>query len=34
MDVFAGAVTALWVWAIVWAIAPPVDLFLARLASG
>lgn len=34
MDVFAGAIAALWVWAVVWSVAPPVDLLLARLASG
>lgn len=33
MDVFTGAVAALWVWAVVWSVAPPVDLLLARLAS-
>lgn len=33
MDVFAGAVTALWVWTVVWSVAPHADLLLARLAS-
>ena len=33
LDVFAGAVTALWVWSIVQTIAPPVDAFLAGLVK-
>jgi hypothetical protein len=33
MDVFAGAVTALWVWSVVWALAPCLDSFLAGLAG-
>ena len=33
LDVFAGAVTALWVWSVVQAIAPPVDAFLLGLAK-
>jgi hypothetical protein len=32
MDVFAGAVTALWVWTVVSAVAPGLDLFLAGMA--
>lgn len=33
LDVFAGAVTALWVWSVVQSIAPTVDAGLARLAA-
>lgn len=32
MDVFTGAVTALWVWTVASALAPSLDLFLAGLA--
>ena len=31
MDVFAGAVTALWVWCASSALAPGIDAWLARL---
>jgi len=31
MDVFAGAVTALWVWTVASALAPGVDRWLAGL---
>jgi hypothetical protein len=34
MDVFAGAVTALWVWCASSALAPGVDAWLARILSG
>lgn len=32
MDVFTGAVTALWVWTVVSSVAPGLDLVLARFA--
>jgi len=32
LDVFAGAVTALWVWAVAQTLAPPVDALLASFA--
>jgi hypothetical protein len=31
MDVFTGAVTALWVWTVASALAPGLDRSLARL---
>jgi hypothetical protein len=31
MDVFAGAVTALWVWCVSSALAPGIDAWLARV---
>jgi hypothetical protein len=31
MDVFAGAVTALWVWSVAGVLAPPVDRFLGTI---
>jgi hypothetical protein len=31
MDVFAGAVTALWVWGVSSALAPGIDAWLARV---
>jgi PAP2 superfamily C-terminal len=34
MDVFAGAVTALWVWCASSALAPGVDAWLARILAG
>ena len=34
MDVFAGAVTALWVWCASSALAPGVDAWLARILGG
>jgi hypothetical protein len=33
LDVFAGAVTALWVWSVAQALAPRVDAFLLSLVS-
>ena len=32
MDVFAGAVTALWVWTVASTLAPGLDSFLASVA--
>lgn len=34
MDVFAGAVTALWVWCVSSALAPGVDVWLAKVFRG
>lgn len=31
LDVFTGAITALWVWSFAWQLAPKVDFFLSHL---
>lgn len=33
LDVFTGAITALWVWSLAWKLAPKVDAFIGMLTS-